>query len=83
MDGRAVYADGDVGDMNHEAYNKYIMSKVKKTIPKDDYKKIVDIVNRIAKGNRKWELEDLAIQQEYPEEIEELLLKKYKKLWKW
>lgn len=61
-------------------YNKYVMSKVKKTIPKDDYKKIVDIANRIAKGNHEWELEDLAIQQEYPEEIEELLMKKYKKL---
>lgn len=61
-------------------YKKYIMSKVKKTIPKDDYKKIVDIANRIAKGNHEWELEDLAIQQEYPEEIEELLMKKYKKL---
>jgi hypothetical protein len=60
-------------------YNKYIMSKVKKTIPKDDYKKIVDIVNRIVKGNHEWELEDLALQQEYPDVIEKLLMQKYEK----
>lgn len=63
-------------------YKKYIISSKssKKIIIKEDYDKLIDIVNRIVKGNHEWELEDLALQQEYPDVIEKLLMQKYKKL---
>ena len=59
-------------------YKRYILAVRKIYVPPDDYDKLMELIEKIARGERNWTAEELELQQNYSEAIEVLLRKKTK-----
>ena len=59
-------------------YKRYILAVRKIYVPPDDYDKLMELIEKIARGERNWTAEELELQQNYSEAVEVLLRKKTK-----
>jgi len=62
----------------HNWYIKYLLASRKIYIPDADWDNLMNLIDKLAKGNTNWTPEELQLQANYPEAIEVLLRKKQK-----
>lgn len=54
-------------------FKRYLLASRKIYVPEKDLNLLYKLVDKITKGHRNWTLEELQLQQNYPEALEVLL----------
>jgi len=72
------YNKGSKNNMNW--YQRYIHGGISKKnyIPENDYRSLLNLVDKIISGDRNWTKNELQLQSNYSEALEVLLKEKYK-----